>query len=393
MIDFNIKRLVARLRENPIVKKIQIRFCSIIVTFSTGAVEEWIYSRPGDDDDGRKIRFKRHVFRCELGNSDPVPIRLKYEIEPDDPEGDRKANCPIIMYREFKKACFVEQRLSVQRFIIGLVKEGWKRQWYPVSELLNDFKRIEYDRNHVSKRKHWVGDMLYATSSLGYKNQAMPGRLIMEHFWDLSNLPGRTGTFRQGWTYDVLYMACIKLLKFKCDLSKPAMTRLLNSYYGYGPRIISPGPYCGIITKFDIKSDSVVDSYAGFGSKLIASAAKGASSYFTLTQPSPEILAIGQFLGVNVSKYSGQTCDVAFLDRNLLPLNCSLPKVQAKNYFVCTSDGQPIQPGVASADGIHILEPLGDLIGKFEVSYVTHALRQTLGIAPNTMLHYRRKDI
>jgi hypothetical protein len=274
----------------------------------------------------------------------------------------------MVMYREFKKGCFVERRLAIQRFITEVMKDGWQKLWYPRSILCADFDRLVA----TPQWRHWTPDgELHAVAALWYRNHAAPGRIILEHFNDLSSLPGHFGTYVDGWKPKYLYQACLKLLKSKVDMTRSAMTRLLNSTLRFGPKVVTPGAYLCILRKFDIKPTVVADFKPGFGAKLLASAAAGAKTYL-VREPIPEaIRKMAEFLDVDVQPYVNQSCDVAFADDDLKPFEEGDPGVDAGHLFLCA--------GVPYPD-----------VDNFPVVTVPHAVRRVQGIIPHTMLHYAR---
>ena len=359
------KRFVISLRQHLLVKQVKIHFNSIDVIFTTGVVERWLMTSD------RLLDKKRYEFVFEPGESDPVPIRTQFEIEPGDPEEPLKRKHPMIMFKEFRKACFVERRLAIQRFITEVLKGGWQKLWYPDDILCKDFDRLKA----TPQWRHWTPDgELHAVAALWYRNSAAPGRIILEHFNELSSLPGAKGTYVDGWKPKYLYQACLRLLESKVDITRSAMTRLLNSTLRFGPKVVTPGAYFCLLRQFEIQPIVVADFKPGFGAKLLASAAAGAHKYL-VREPIPEaIRKMAEFLDVDVQPLEGQSCDVAFADDDLKPFGEGDPGVDAEHLFLCV---------VSPRDGVD----------NFPVVVVPHAVRRVQGIIPHTMLHYVRVQI
>lgn len=355
------RKFVASLRQHLLIKQVKIHFNSIDVIFTTGITERWLMSS------GRLFDSRRYEFTFEPGESEPVPIRTQFETEPGDPDEALKRKHPMIMFKEFKKACFVERRLAIQRFITEVLKGGWQKLWYPQEALSADLQRLV----NTPQWRHWTPeDELHAVPALWYRNKAAPGRIILEHFNELSCLPGAKGTYIDGWKPKYLYRTCLKLLASKVDITRSAATRLLNSTLRFGPKVVTPGAYLCLLRRFGLQPAVVVDFKPGFGAKLLASAAAGARIYLVRGEVPSAIQRMADFLGVVARPFDGQPCDVAFADDDLKPFEGEDPAVDAEHLFLCTK---------IQREGVD----------NFPVVVVPHAVRRVQGILPHIMLHLR----
>jgi hypothetical protein len=190
------------------------------------------------------------------------------------------------------------------------------------------------------RQLHWSRNELVASPNYGTPGRGAAGRLLVEHFFDLSDAAGRCGTLRQAWSMpNTIYSVCTALQKKRSNLSKSAIIRSLTNDIGFGPRIIAPGVYTTILKHFSVSPTSTFDACPMLGTKLIAVAAAGAKFYYApkeyIDQPHMDL---ARHLGVTIQPYNGQRVDVAFCDRMLMPIQ---GRANAVHSFIFTPDPSP----------------------------------------------------
>jgi hypothetical protein len=375
--DIRAKRLAYQLKDNPIVVRAEVNLVGIDVKFITGVTERWRFG----DRHYQKIRDRKfYTFAFIEGESEPVPIRAEFETEPDDLHISEKSRHLVLAYEDFTKASFLQQRLALHRFVHELTRGGWQRIWYPDAALWEDFERVRALERQPWR--HWCGGTLFTTPAMGYwhhgrrrRASATPGRKLIEHFIDLSHIPGRLSTYAESWRARKIFWLVTRFLAEKRDVTRSAIVRAMRWYQiGAGPRICAPGAYFCMVRQGGIIPRAVVDVHAGLGSKIVAAAAIGADAYLTVEPLDGQRAALARFLGLETGTYAGQLCDVAFVDQDLHPYEGSVAHLRARHLFI-----------VRGAGGY----PLGQPDDEFNVMTDPHTARARGG-APEVMLHYRR---
>ena len=364
MIPIHIRRLIPRLSSDPVVKSVKYGHWFILVKFRSGINEAWLLG------DGIGHERPRYRFKFVPGHSDPAPIRTQYEVEPKDPEAELKRSHKILEYKLYKKACFIEQRLAVHRFLHDLVTRGPTRLWYPNVALLNDYRRLV----KLNTRRHWSKGELVAAMIQQSRNQGSPGKTIMEHFFEIEKMAGPRGFLKDRWRPFLLYKIIKKLLGHRSDLTRQAVTRCLMMDERCGPKIIAPGTYLAMLRRCGISPHSVLDVAPTLGNKILAAAAVGAKVYRYVGEIKQSHRDLAKFLSIGIEAQSDQVNDVAFVDVNLQPVDTQIEPKCRHLFRVVTRDTE--------GQGY---------ISSFNVIAGSHLIRRSphLGRLYNKVLYYR----
>jgi hypothetical protein len=263
----NLRMIMKILREDPLVQSCKYSHNRIRVIFKTGLRELW-YHKP---DYGPK-----YIPEEPFGKSPRVRAQK-------DQYGLSK-KLYYIKYKDWKKACFFEQRMSLHRLMDRYLRD-FEGDFYTVDDLYTDLEDIR-------SRTFILNNTLY-----------LRGKIVPYGF-RLAGLAGLYSRAREYWTAQYMIRCFRRCLKLHMEMNK--ITIMWWIFKLSGGKFVNPIVYMDIIRYFGLSGMSIADP-SPTPSKAIAATLMGCTYHAPCSYPKLE-----EFLGTKF--YPIERSDVVLLD-------------------------------------------------------------------------------
>jgi len=229
--------------------------------------------------------------------------------------GDKHKAHIIIPTKQWEKSTFIEQRLAVHEFARQITRRGWIWPTYPDSVIERELKRIQ----KANPAKYMNKGVF--TIFPPYGRYPPPGRRLLEHFFDLSELWEVLSSPR--WTMIGLNQLTKKKVVYDTHNFFRAMMVHMPTFSKKVPVVTDPGFYSVLFKRLGIRG-RVLDLSPNHGSRALACAING---LVYSTEPNVKIdLAINRgfsdFTGLKYEQHDGSPADLVILDNDLR--DCSI---------------------------------------------------------------------
>jgi hypothetical protein len=238
----------------------------------------------------------------------------------------------IIPRKQWQEASFIEQRLAVHEFARQIVTRGWIWPSYPDHVITEELQRLQ----NLNQAKYMLkGGIFNAFPPYGI--YPPPGRRLLEHFFDISELWDIVSSPR--WT-----LVCLNALTKKKKIPYHThnffriTTEVMPQYSKQTPTTQDPGLYAILFKRLGIRG-RVLDLSPNQGSRALGCALSGL--VYSTEQNDKMDTAIDrgfcEFTGLRYEQHDGSPADLVILDNDLR--DCSIQRAlsyakQAKKIMV-----------------------------------------------------------
>jgi hypothetical protein len=248
-----LRQLVQKLRQHPIVEHAKYKHNHIWIHYKTGTKEKWYHNPP--------LRPIRHLLPENPTEGPPLHIRRETEYFSLDNNAIDNERLFYINYKEWHKANFFDQRIIPQMLIAKLLNEGWLPTKYTTADLLRDWVAVTKIDPFLH---HFCDGHIRLHGRLNHKH----GRLIMEHFGEWAHV------IKELWQERLrLNHGIWRLLKMKRNITRMSLSHIVAARAGHV--ILNPTLYRGIIKYFGLSGAKIADPSPGYGAKAMAAVMEG----------------------------------------------------------------------------------------------------------------------
>lgn len=304
-----VYRLVHQLEHHPAIRLVALRPDHIHVRFKHFIWESYYPNRTG-----KRIPFSYFINKEDSRLEHIPPVLYQFESELDGT--NHYPHHLQISKPEWDKASLMEKRIALHCFGQRVFNNRYRQLEYPPEIIEKELFDIQ-----TADTGRLIRDSGFATFAKFANLSYSPGRKIIEHFFDFSQIWNDVLISPRYITHTLNYVAQNNITINTHNMLSVVITGYDAIRHKKFPNIPTPLVYAAVLKSLKIKGP-ILDLHTGFGERALACAILGLPYYYIPNQHFEDALQRGfaEFVGLDCRPHNGEKVDLLFCDTGLREL-------------------------------------------------------------------------